>query len=130
MIWQSNFVEIESFQLGDKTISIIKPTENKVAYHFMFDGLSKYSKQVIQSFNSIFNSGHCYIVYSMKGVSVLSDIGLAGFQRELDEARQRGGDIRLCEVGTEVLNVIELLGMNKILKIYQTQNEAIQSFTN
>jgi len=130
MIWQSKFVQIENLQLGGKTISIVKPTENKIAYHFMFDGFSKYSEQVIQSFDSIFNSSNYYIVYSMKDVSVFSDIGLAAFQKDLDEARKRGGDIRLCEVGTEVLNVLELLGMKKILKIYHTQNEAIESFTN
>ena len=46
----------------------------------------------------------------------------------LKVARSAGGDLRLAGLRPEVLNVLELAGFTNILKVFETVEDAVESF--
>lgn len=51
---------------------------------------------------------------------------LIGFARK---AKEQGGDLKLARLSTKIQNIVELLGMHKILEIYPDVSSASASFS-
>ena len=46
----------------------------------------------------------------------------------IEEIRGNGGDLRLANMNETVLNIFEILGFNRLYRIYASEVEAITSF--
>ena len=78
---------------------------------------------------SVMDAGHYKLVVNMKDVNYTSSAAL----RELISAwkqcrRWNRGDLRLAEVGPNILKVLELTGLNTQFMVFDSESEAVGSF--
>lgn len=68
------------------------------------------------------------IVADLKGLEYSSSAGIRVFLGMAREARQRGGDLRIAEVGPGVEKVFKLSKFDKIVRIFSSVEDAVDSF--
>lgn len=71
-----------------------------------------------------------YVVVNLSGVSFIDSSALASLVRGMKRFRQQGGDLRICGLQQPVRIIFELTRMNKAFQLCNTEEEAIQTFTN
>jgi anti-sigma B factor antagonist len=69
-------------------------------------------------------SGVASLVIDLTGVSFIDSSGLGAVISGLRLTRQAGGDLRLACAKAQVLEVLSLTGLDKILSLYATPEEA------
>src|SRR5262245_8666926 len=122
-VWQKTFFVEEHKLLRSQSVYLVK--HRRIRDNLVLDGFSNYSKKWEHLFRTFNDSGKHNIVYSMEGVSYLGDIGMALFFRFQHDARQAGGDIRLCHVDPKIVNILHLMDpKDDVIKIYQTETDA------
>lgn len=67
-------------------------------------------------------------VLDLAGVNYVSSAGWGVFVGEIKNVREKGGDIKLINMTPEVYDVFEMLEFNRILKSYDSVEEAINEF--
>jgi serine/threonine-protein kinase len=72
--------------------------------------------------------GRAKILCNCQQLSYIASAGLGVFMGGLPLARERGGDIKLCNVPEGVLHVMELLGLHHLFEIYETESEGVAAF--
>ena len=73
-------------------------------------------------------SGKYKIVVNFNDLEYISSAGLGVFMAFIEEAREKGGDIKLCCMKERVFSVFDLLGFPILFDIVQNEEEAIQNF--
>lgn len=81
-----------------------------------------------KSMQAQMGSGKVQLVADLSGVDYASSAGLRAILVALKESRQRGGDLRLAAVRKGVYRVLELSGLDSILKIYDDVASAVASY--
>lgn len=74
------------------------------------------------------SEGHIHLVADLSGVDYASSAGLRAILVGLKESRRKGGDLRLAAVRKGVTRVLELSGVDSILKIYNDVAAAVASY--
>jgi anti-anti-sigma factor len=74
------------------------------------------------------DAGHTRLVVDLAGVDYTSSAGLRALLGSVKEARRRGGDLRLCSIGENVLKVLTLSGFTSIVKHYPDASSAVRSY--
>ncbi|MFW6096880.1 MAG: STAS domain-containing protein [Chloroflexota bacterium] len=74
------------------------------------------------------SNGNVRLVADFSGVDYASSAGLRAIILGLKESRQSGGDLRLAAVRKGVYRVLELSGIDSILKIYDDVAGAVASY--
>lgn len=69
-------------------------------------------------------SGNARLVIDLAGVDLIHSSGLSALVSGLDAARQAGGDLRLATAGEQVVFALELTKLNRVLKTYDSADEA------
>ena len=90
------------------------------------DGLTADNLQ--QVFSSEVEAGHYKVVADFGEVDYTSSAGLRVLLGTLKHARSRGGDLRLARPRAEVRKVLTLSGFTGILRVYDTVDDAVESF--
>jgi anti-sigma B factor antagonist len=72
--------------------------------------------------------GRANLIADLAALDYTSSAGLRVLLNTTKEARQRGGDVRLAAVQTNVQKVFELSGFTSILKFYPDVQSAVESF--
>ncbi len=65
------------------------------------------------------------IIVDLSKVSYISSAGWGVFVGEIKNIRQKGGDIKIVQMSSEVFEVFEMLEFNRILNHYESVEEAI-----
>ena len=75
--------------------------------------------------------GHSRIVLDLSGVGEMSSAGLRVIisAAKLLRNERTGGDLRLVAPGERVIQVLELAGLQAVLRVYSASDQAIASFT-
>jgi anti-anti-sigma factor len=68
-----------------------------------------------------------YVVLNLASLKFIDSSGLGAFLSILRQLDAEGGNLKLACVGKEVLKVLELVSMNKIFEIYETEETAFAS---
>jgi anti-sigma B factor antagonist len=69
------------------------------------------------------------IVLHLGNVALVDSTGMGTLARLLISARRCGGDLRLCNVGGEVLKVLQITRLNTLFQILQSEEDAVSSFS-
>src|SRR5689334_15714653 len=69
-----------------------------------------------------------HLVINLKHTKYLSSTGFAILFKLVKQAGEKGSVIRFCELDREVKLGAEIIGLDKVATIYDTEEEAIQSF--
>lgn len=73
--------------------------------------------------------GHTQLVVDLAGVDYMSSAGLREIVTSLKQARQQpDGDLRVSRPTERVREIIELAGLDQIVMIFPTPDEAVASF--
>jgi len=68
------------------------------------------------------------IVVDLSKVSYISSAGWGVFVGVIKTVREKGGDIKIVQMSSEVFEVFEMLEFNRILNYYESVEEAIDEF--
>ncbi|MBI3932410.1 MAG: STAS domain-containing protein [Acidobacteria bacterium] len=68
------------------------------------------------------------IVVNCSGLTYIASAGLGAIMGAIEEIRASGGDLRLTELNETVLNIFEILGFDRLYRIFPSEMDAILSF--
>jgi anti-anti-sigma factor len=68
------------------------------------------------------------IVLDCQGLAYISSAGLGVLKKMVKEVRTTGGDIRVAALSEKIQNIVNLLGFSKIIQVFATVDEAVESF--
>ena len=71
---------------------------------------------------------HYQIIADLGGVTYVSSAGWGVFVGEIKNIRERGGDLKIVQMTSEVFEVFEMLEFDRILNYYDSIEEAIDEF--
>jgi anti-sigma B factor antagonist len=84
--------------------------------------------EVGQTIDKVLDQGQMNVVLDLSGVEYMSSPGLREIVRIYKRAVTNGGDLRIANPSERVLAVLQLAGLDRMLKIFNTSIEAVNSF--
>ena len=91
--------------------------------------LEMYSFPRLESqLNALFQQGRYSLVLDCRELDYIGSAGLGALIGFARQAREHDGDLRLFNVPERIFKIIELLGFTKVLKVHQTEEDALASF--
>ncbi len=82
-----------------------------------------------KTLNFLIAQGNHWIIINFKKCDYISSAGLGALVGAAREVRRHDGDLRLLHLSNKILKIVKLLGFDRILKIYNSEKEALLSFT-
>jgi len=77
---------------------------------------------------ALFQEGQYCVVLDCGGLDYVGSAGLGALIGFAKQAREHNGDVRLLNVPDRVYKIIELLGFTKVLRVHNTEEDALASF--
>jgi anti-sigma B factor antagonist len=91
--------------------------------------LDMYSFPRLESqLNALFQQGRYSLVLDCRDLDYIGSAGLGALIGFAKQAREHNGDLHLLNVPERIYKIIELLGFTKVLKVHQTEDDAVGSF--
>ena len=78
--------------------------------------------------NAFFQQGRYYVVLDCHDLDYIGSAGLGALIGFAKHAREHNGDVRLLNVPDRIYKIIELLGFTKVLRVHNTEEDAVASF--
>lgn len=75
------------------------------------------------------NDSFTSLVADLEGLSYSSSAGIRVFLGLARESRQKGGDLRIAAVQPQVDKIFRLSKFDRIVKVFPTVDEAVESFS-
>ena len=79
---------------------------------------------LMKAFKEIFEKKFYKIIVAMENLNYIASVGVSAFLSNIQEAREKGGDIILLNPAPRVNKVFTLLGLQKIMKIVPDKKTA------
>ena len=86
------------------------------------------SGRVKEQIQQLLDQGATQIVLDLKGVKLLDSSGLGAFVSSLRRAKERGGEIKLAGLRTEVRSIFDITRVSRLFHICETVSEAREAF--
>lgn len=86
------------------------------------------SPELTQFFNTQAADSYMNVVLDLEGLSYSSSAGIRIFLGLARDSRSRGGDLRIAAVQPRVDKIFKLSKFDKIVQIFPSVDEAVQSF--
>lgn len=112
-----------------KTMEIGKKSVDNVEVIYLEGRLDAYSSnQVDETINSLIEDGKIKIVVNFEETEYISSSGLRVMLASLKRLKKIDGDIKLACLKPYVLEVFEIAGFTQLFDIYESEDEAVDSF--
>ncbi len=79
-------------------------------------------------FKKLTDSRHYKLVLNLKQVDYVNSTGIGAIVAVAQQVRRRKGDLKLFGMKADIRKVFDLVGASKILEIFETEQEALNSF--
>lgn len=86
------------------------------------------SPRLGRQLDDLIEQGHSALVLDMGNVEYISSPGLREIVRIYKIVQTQDGDLRIANPSDRVMDVFELAGLDTTLRIFQTRNQAVESF--
>lgn len=86
------------------------------------------ANQFGEALNNALDDGNVNVVVDLGGVEFMSSAGLREIVAALKKAKRASGDLRVAEPTDRVMEVFEMAGLDTILQIFQSTQEAVGSW--
>ncbi len=86
------------------------------------------SSELTNFFNKEVGESFQNLVADLEGLSYSSSAGIRVFLGLARESRQKGGDLRIAAVQPQVDKIFKLSKFDRIVRVFQTVDEAVKSF--
>ena len=80
-------------------------------------------------FKKLTDARHYKLVLNFQKVDYVNSTGIGAIVAVAQQVRRRKGDLRLCGMKEDIRKVFDLVGASKILEIFETEQEALKSFS-
>jgi anti-anti-sigma factor len=110
-------VQISS--LKDSGVLIIVPKDTSLEANMVKSFVAALEKEIAQERLVLFELGM---------IEYIDSSGIGAILKFMKELRDRGGDLKLCNLQPAVLRIFELVGMPRLIEIYPDRQEALISF--
>lgn len=112
-----------------KTMEIGKKSVDNVEVIYLEGRLDAYSSnQVDETINSLIEDGKIKIVVNFEETEYISSSGLRVMLASLKRLKKIDGNIKLACLKPYVLEVFEIAGFTQLFDIYESEDEAVDSF--
>ncbi len=102
-----------------KDISIIKPV-GRIDPMTVDDFETAIRKSIL--------NGRTKIIVEGSGITYISSAGLGVLMGYIEEVREKGGDIVVCNISPKIYEIFDLLGFTRIYKFFPSLQEALSYF--
>lgn len=86
------------------------------------------SQVLAEAGKKVIESGECNLLIHIENLTYLNSSGLRVFLDVEKKLQAKGGNFAICSPIGMVRRVIELVGFNKLLPIYDSEEEGLQHF--
>lgn len=77
---------------------------------------------------ALLDRGRFDVVMNARSLAYVASAGLGALVGTIEEIRENGGDLRICELSESVSAIFEMVGLPHLFKIFRTEEEAVSSF--
>lgn len=77
---------------------------------------------------AVLDSGRYDVVMNARSLAYVASAGLGALVGTIEEIRENGGDLRICELSDSVAAIFEMVGLPHLFRIFPTEEEAVSSF--
>jgi anti-sigma B factor antagonist len=91
--------------------------------------LGEESNALREKIKSMVGEGKKKIVLNMDGVTFIDSAGLGTLVAAHHSAKGQGASLRLCHLGTKFQEVLQITKLMTIFDVYNTEAEAVASFS-
>ena len=81
-----------------------------------------------KSLDELFGSGTLKILMNFTKVDFVSSAGLRILLGAAQELQKAGGELRVCNLNEDVMEVFDISGFSTILMVFKDESEALQGF--
>lgn len=112
-----------------KDFQIIKESAGDVQLVRLSGSLDMYSFPRLEAqLGGLFQHGQYQVVLDCRNLDYIGSAGLGALIGFAKQAREHRGDLRLLNVPERIFKIIELLGFTKVLRVFNAEAEAVESF--
>jgi anti-sigma B factor antagonist len=86
------------------------------------------ANQLGDALSNVIDDGHVKLVLDLSGVEYMSSAGLREIVTAVKKVKRASGDLRLAQPSDRVREVLEMAGLDTIIRIFPTQGDAINSY--
>lgn len=113
-----------------KDFHIEKETRDTVQLVRLGGSLDMYSFPRLETqLNALFQQSQYRIVLDCRDLDYIGSAGLGALIGFAKQAREHHGDLKLLNVPERIYKIIELLGFTKVLQVFNTEADALASFS-
>ena len=69
------------------------------------------------------------LVLNLQNVTYVNSTAIGAIVAVAQQVRRRKGDLKICGMKDDIRKVFDLVGASKILEIFETEQEALSSFS-
>jgi len=80
--------------------------------------------------NNLLQQGTRYYLLDLEELTYISSAGLGVLMGILREVREKKGDLKIINMSEKIERVFSLLGFSRLMKVYSSEEEALESFAN
>jgi anti-sigma B factor antagonist len=84
--------------------------------------------QLQEYLNNLLKQGNHYYLLDLENLDYISSAGLGVLMGILREVREKEGDLKIFNMSEKIERVFYLLGFSRLMKVYQTEEEALDAF--
>lgn len=74
------------------------------------------------------DAGNTSVILNLEALEYISSAGVRVILGAIKEARSNGGDLRLVQMTSQVLDTLEMAGITSVVKYYDEIESALDSF--
>lgn len=115
--------------MNDNNFNISVESIEKISIIYVSGYLDAHTAPVLESkLESLVQSDNYYLVVNFRELNYISSAGLGVFMGFIEECRDHGGDIKLCEMQDNVYTIFDLLGFPLLFDISKSMKDSIDKF--
>ncbi len=84
--------------------------------------------EVKAEFKTLTDANHYKLALNFAGVDYVNSTGIGAVVAAAQQVRKRKGDLKIFAMKADIRKVFDLVGASKILEIFETEQEALNSF--
>lgn len=110
----------EDKSLGDKEVSVVHIAGSLDAHT---------APQLDEILSELVHNKKFMLIIDFKQLEYISSAGMGLFVGWIDNIRGQGGDMHMVHLKPNVMKVFQILGFNRIFKIFENEKDAFQEFS-
>ena len=104
----------------EQSVSVVSVSES-------VDALT--AAELTRAISDVITDGHTSLIVDLSSVEFMSSAGLRTLLGAVKESRSAGGDLRIVSSNPGVNKVLKMSGFHNIAKVFESQAEALASFS-